>query len=626
MLPGNIVVLIGMAIVGIVSANIFNSWTKDKTEKYGYTDPPRHYTTFMRFNLYRTLYILFMLAGYLILLACPDLIDILGIDISREMAQKIEDQSYVWAALIIIGIVPNFPVIQTWEAKLRDKLQDYAFIPFEAQRMISILEDDYNAFQPESVNIQVVIEAIGKEKNSESNFTDHRPNSLRHKWCKLSYLYTMIGKRKADREFTRYINCCDKLLYEKLEKEYSELKQDIDKRIEFVEDDVKNGATDPWREPIRTETDKILNTLLKKCYQLISCGILSTEKLPQNRTTAFTYFGLCPASFASATEINWNTVLKSSMVIFCSAFLPTLLYYYYFTYFSPASLPRIFPDNAFEALTWSLIGLAMFVPGLIGSTLVDRLFWRQQVKRGQNPLASDNTVVHSFLAGCIGYGIALAVLVLNKIFRTGPLTGISRSMFLFPLLPAVSSSLTTYFLESRETLYFKHINRRIVEVVTIGGLSALGGFLILLVLEKFDMPSMVYIAVTAGLIGASVGYTFIEEYRIHMRPEKERRKEARYAISEDAHLVLDDAIIGCQVVSITPSFATINTEVPRSKTSARLKLKSLGEIPVIVTRRNNRLTVLQLLLDTISKNKLNTYLQKTKEAQPGWVEDAAHVT
>lgn len=38
--------LIGAAAVCLVSGSMFNSWTKRYAEKFGYTDEPRHYTTF----------------------------------------------------------------------------------------------------------------------------------------------------------------------------------------------------------------------------------------------------------------------------------------------------------------------------------------------------------------------------------------------------------------------------------------------------------------------------------------------------------------------------------------------------------------------------------------------------
>lgn len=180
--------------------------------------------------------------GYGVIIRFPGFIlKAFSVEISEETESLILEQINLWAALIITGFVPYFPWIRKGEGKLREWIQKKAFTPTKARTFIDILKNHADAFSPRSDTIEKVREKIGRDKNHAADFTNARTDPLRHRWCKLSYLLTVIRNRKEDIEFSDYVECCDRQLFQKLDK------------------------------------------LLENCYRLISCGILTTGKSKQNR-------------------------------------------------------------------------------------------------------------------------------------------------------------------------------------------------------------------------------------------------------------------------------------------------------------------------------------------------------
>jgi len=176
------------------------------------------------------------------------------------------------------------------------------------------------------------------------------------------------------------------------------------------------------------------------------------------------------------------------------------------------------------------------------------------------------------------------------------------------VIPAAASFLITCFLENPTPNYPRILDKRTFETTFIGICNAVIGLMVLLVLEKTSFWSIIYIAGTAGLIGAGIGHYFIGAYRAHLRPERERRVKSRYAILEKAQLILEDNAVDCRLTSIGTSYATVDIPVPAEMTSGRLTFQPIGEIPVAVLKRHRRKTVLQFLLNQMSREKLNAYL------------------
>lgn len=602
--------IIGAAAVCLVSGSLFNSWTKQYAEKFGYTDEPRHYTTFLRFNAFRTLYIIAMMMGYFVIVLFPDFILLaFGDQIPKGTMDQIPKQINLWAALIITGLVPYFPGIRKAESKLREGIQKKAFTPTKARTFITILKNHAAAFIPRSDMIDVVREKIGKEKNLAADFTHTGTDLLRHRWCKLSYLLTMIRRKKEEVEFSGYVECCDRQLLKKLEAEYETLSGNIDKIMDLAEAEIQDGTARDLVISLKNETKKKLDALLENCYRLISCGILTTGKSKQNRTMAFEDFGLDSHLFEDAKPIHWNTILLSCLIIFGTAFIPTLVYYYGFKLFPNVPVPAIYPRSGSETLIWTLLGLFMFGLGLVGSIIVERIVWKEQTKQGKPPEQTDNTILHAFFSAGIGYGISIGILYLYTLLtKEGALASQLNAILLFPTIPAAASFLITYFLENPTHIYSRIVNKRTFETASIGICNAVIGLLVLLVMEKTSFWSIVYIAGTGGLIGAGIGYYFIGAYRIYLRPEEERRMESRYAVKEKVRLVLEEDTLDCLLTSIGASFATVDTPVSEEVTSGCLAFQAIGEIPVVISKRHRKKTVLQFLLNQMSHTKLNAYL------------------
>lgn len=606
-----------MAIVWLVTANNFNSWTQKTAEKYGYIYPPRYYTTFIRFRFYQDLYIFAMMAGYVLLVYAPELLEALG-TISPSQLEKFSNNSFLWGALIITGVIPNFPVIQKAENMLRDTLQEWAFIPFEAQRIMAVLKDEGNAFAPKLADIEKVRSKIGRDKNRESDFTNNRTDLPRHKWCKLSYLYMMITRLRKERLYIKFFGSCGKQLYKNLEKDYRNLKKDIEQRLAIIEQNNQADKEGKLIAPVREETMEKLDTLLDSCYKLISCGILTTAKLQKNRDDAFEMFGLRSKPFEGTRSINWNMVLKSCMVVFLSAFLPTILYYHAFKIMKIT--PDIYPASGLEALLWSVVGLMMFGIGLVGSILVERVVLQQNSRNWRERKWDEwgdpeNITLHCCYSAVIGYGIGLCVISIYTLLESkGQITaGQGKTILLYPLIPAATSYLVTHFMETPRDLFLKKYSRRTAETFSLFILNMSAAILVLLTIyENIDPWSFLYVVLTAGLIGAGIGYTFIEPYRHYLSPQKDRRREPRYEVEENASLIHEDISRPCKVLSVSPSFACVNIPVHRHAASMRLAFPSIGDIPVVISQRRNTVTVLRFLKDALSEENLNAYLARMK--------------
>jgi hypothetical protein len=599
-LPSIWAILAGAFFMFVYSWSRFNTWT-DK-EDFEYSDPPRHYTTWGRFVSFSLLYTLFIEFFYMLIVFFPEgtvyIDQILG---NGTLGEKkgFGEYSFLWAVLILTGVMPNLRWIRDPELAIRHKLHEMAFIPFEGQSIINQFLIHPSLFRPDQEIIKNVIKEMGDEEKYSVEDFNQPTNSIRHKWCKLSYLRFKLMEWQTSRDVERFMCHCN-LEKDSFEKTFSDLKVKIEKYNDRLAD-LGENKPDEYILLLESDITEKLDLLLLQIYRVISCGVLAIEKLGYNRQSTFQSLGLYPA-LGTDIPFDWNSIINSMAVVFLVTFIPTMLYFFVIRQMDIGL--DLIPKTAFEALLWAVYSLVINGIGIIGA-----IFVKRQSSKIKSTDKLNTSTFHYLGAGLFGYILSFIFLVaVNLIKDNVSIISAVETVGLWPLIPATTAIFTIHYLNTALHLKKPRWQQSLIQSLctTFVGIAVVCiNFNMIFNAEVFAF--LVFTTLTTALIGAGIGYTFPEGYRRRierLQRRTERRIYLRKPVKEQGSLILGNKdTYDCQVVELSLGGAAVDIPVPDPVgTSAQLDLPNIGKLFGWIVRKEDEKTSIQLSLD---RNKVD---------------------
>jgi hypothetical protein len=608
-LPNIGAISIGAIFIFIYSWSRFNTWTGK--EEYEYEDPPRHYTTWSRFISYSFFYTITIELFYIIIVIFPKGVvyvdDALGTG-TLDKIVKIEDfgeYSFLWAVLILTGLMPNLKWIRGPELYLRHKLHEMAFIPFEAQSIINQFLIHPSLFQPDKKSIENALKQMGNGENYSIEDFTQPDNSIRHGWCKLTYLRFKLAEWQTSRDVERFMCHC-KIEENVFEKTYNKLGSNINKYHDRIEELEKNKP-DKYITLLESGIEKELNLLLKQMYRVICCGILAIEKSGPNRKTRFQSLGLYP-KLGTDVPFDWDSIITCTTAVFLVTLVTTMLYF--FVIRNEQFHSAYIPQSTSDAVLWAIYSLVINCIGIVGA-----IFIKRQLSKRNSSDKRASLKARYLLAGLFGYVFSFVFLFLVSIIMIEEETKFVKTMWtvcLWPLVPATTAMFTFHYLQTSLSIKESRWRQSLIQ----GFCMALVGIIIVCIYSNMAFTKevivfLIFTAVTAWLIGSSIGYAFPEGYRQRVNRLKlrtDRRTHSRSTLGESASLVLGDKEpFPCKIVDMSLGGAAVNVDVAEPVgTKAKLGLPKVGNLTGWIVRKEDKKTSLQLSLDRDNVDKISS--------------------
>lgn len=603
--------IISMAVIPFYAWYNFNTWA-DKKLVLAMKNPPRHYTTFLRYVWYAWLYTMVMELVYMLLLVAPGLISVLteAFDFPIKVnANNAEDGNFPLYLLITLTVVvPNTPGLRKAERWLRSKLHTQAFIPAEAEALMNQFVMHPARFEPRTRTTKKVMEDIGDDIPETQNIT--RPDKrLRHRWFKMSYLYHQLNGSKQDPKFLQFFDLCGPTP-ENCEKEYQKLQIDI-RTFYTTRQQLGNNLTRSDKKHLKDKREDIsarLDQLLKKAFRLISCGVLATQKTHQARIDTFRYFGLNP-DYTEGPQVYVDIILGC-------VFLSTLLTFAT-TYVFHHIIPEKIKDMA-TVISWTVIMIFLMGTSITFAVI---LYRRLSIKRRTGLTAVNSTFVFGprtdiSIGAASGYLAGFAIILFYAVkFASDHFNGLLNIVFLiwpWPMIPATTAGFIIYYLYSLEVS-----RNRLTEGCIQGAAMAVVAALAYAIGSGLqdngmNMLFLSYCSIACGLTGFAIGWTFPEEYRRRRKQDTaryNRRHQPRIALATTGTLVVGEQRIPCETVNLSMDGAKIAIDCPQEVgTDVLFKIKDIGVINAVIKRKEGKKAFLQLFPSEEISDRLASYL------------------
>lgn len=584
-LPEYLVISLGALFILFFAFVKFNTWTQDRGEDYRL--PPRYFTTFKRYFTYAVVYVFLTELIFFIIVFAPDFIlsvsPSLGGQQDKTLVESFKNNSVLWAVFILTGILPNFPWINRLELKTREFFHQMAFIPYQAKSAIDEFLNDPKCFKADPKVIHTILESQ-KDQFDKYDFLK-QDNSFFHRWCKIHYLLERI--RHWDQKGSAF----QKIGLNPIETptfldELSQLKKDMTLYKRQARPSSSPGDIDAYTDWLETRIDARMNRLLTKIYTHISCNILSTEKIPQNRLKSYKFFGLYPKD-SEKTFIDLDTILCSVFFILISILLPSLL---------SLSAKKILLlqsttlSNGRDILLWVVYGVAMHgLTILLTSTLLKILYTHRFV-------ALNNKITIRTISSMIGYMTGLVIIVAGHYLRFHNTEFFSSSTFLWPIITAITGCYIAYHLETtipeKRSPFGSAFQQGLVTGTT--------AFVICLLLETQDALFFT----TAVLIGFSVGFSigFIYPFgyknreKLNLEMKDCGRSMHRFECAFPIRLQKGEREIPCQTIDINVNSVKLASSIDLPENSRfDIVFSNSLKVPGILLRKAANSAVLKLM-------------------------------
>jgi len=594
-LPNMWAILAGAFFMFVYSWSRFNTWTGK--EDFEYSDPPRHYTTWGRFVSFSLFYTFFIEFIYMLIVFFPEgtvYIDQIVGKGSLGEKEGFGEYSFLWAVLILTGILPNLRWIREPELTIRHKLHEMAFIPFEGQSIINQFLIHPSLFRPDIETVKKVIKEMeGEEQYSIEDF-NQPTKSIRHKWCKLSYLRFKLMEWQTSRDVERFMCHCN-LEKDAFEKKISDLKLKIEQYNDRLKD-LGEDKPDEYILLLETDIAEKLDLLLTQMYRVITCGVLAIEKLGYNRQSAFQSFGLYP-TLGTDIPFDWDSIVNSIGAVFLVTFIPTMMYFFVMRQMAIDS--KLIPKSTFEALMWGIYSVVINSIGIIGA-----IFIRRQLSKIKATGKPNTSTFHYLGAGLFGYILSFMFLASIVLINDNvSILGAFETVGLWPLIPATTAIFTIHYLNTALDAKRPRWQQSLIQSLctTFVGIAVVCVHYNMIFTSEV-LAFLVFTAITSALIGAGIGYIFPEGYRRRIRRlqrRTERRIYLRKPLKERGSLILGNKdIYDCQVLELSLGGAAVDIPVPDPVgTSAQLELPNIGKLFGWIVRKEDEKTSLQLSLD-----------------------------
>jgi len=429
--------LLAVLIILIFAARRFDEATM--------TPDPRDPTTQLlpRFLANRRQYVngrLLYVGGLITVLVCFSALGPRALAIGQD---EVPDAPYTLplvVALVIVGVLPNFPVVQQVELALRRFAHERAFIPQSARAIaerIAAATFDFSQYaQPE------VLANPSMRGVLEEDFLARR-GSLERNWAKLSSLLYKLRRAHTSGE---KLNLDDELLT----RYWADVEQIATTRRAMEEDiaeyrALKSSGTFPNQEELE---DRVVASL-RKVYVLIGCAAQLRCLQAEHFTNTLEKFGFRFADKDIVQTGGQAMVLTGAGVVALTVFFVAWLW---------EALRLVLEDSISAAFGMSLaspirLAVSAFIAHGAAMLVVDR-FRRGRMRHGgwfktdgkKEPAGS----AYAVAAICAWVASAAVLLVWGAIF-VEPSWNMAGEAARFALLPTVSGVFLAFQLDRVET-------------------------------------------------------------------------------------------------------------------------------------------------------------------------------
>jgi hypothetical protein len=480
---------------------------------------PKYLATREQYSRAHMLYVSIMvLAVVLLSLLGPRVMGLGGKDIPEAQAAL-----PLFAALVLVGALPNVPWLQDLEKALRRFAHQRAFIPnaarADAARLMNA-EFDFSRFrEPETLNSPAMRGVNPKD-------FDRPRSSLEYNWARLSCLVFQIrevrnggGTGPLDDELLKsYANDVDQIVLRRkaMEEDVAEYRRKKAKDSTYAHD----------------ELHRRIMTALSQLYVLLVCGVrlrsggdiaqalvpfgfrMPPCQAPRNSNLVVVGFGVIAAAAFAVVQISlWAGQLARNLGLW----MPS----------------GYFPAKYFEPFLWTasillVHGTAVAVADRMRTRRINRGTWFAFAEAGRQRIAANYLRV-ALASSIAGY---LALLAWGVLFEPLSLE-LAQKQAPYALLPAVTGAFFAFHLDCAE---LGTRSRRILEVAPQALATGFCGFIaanawlsqVGVSASVFDLP--VLVALLNGIVGAALGW--------YVPDAAETRRESRMSASDDRLVLL----------------------------------------------------------------------------------------
>ncbi len=288
--------VLGEIIVFIFYWFKFNEWAGAGEAPVGFHPrPARHFTTWLRYLGWNTLYGLLMVGSYSLIVFFPDLVSRLidafagasinlnsqvhSVTVFQELLHTIFPQNGLgvhdpvqtatlapYAVMLTTVVWAGMRPFSEFERRLRLRLQERAAIPTQARQLIEAFQKDENSFVPEKDIVVEVIKHMESHSLEVQDFSDSG-ESLWFLYARTRYLYHLLLKYNRSPVFSRL---AERYIaeFKDLEESMSRLQGQIAQRIadiqELIFDEQRKEKSAQTDEQIGLEKKRMPKSTLKK--------------------------------------------------------------------------------------------------------------------------------------------------------------------------------------------------------------------------------------------------------------------------------------------------------------------------------------------------------------------------
>jgi hypothetical protein len=279
----NLLILVaGAIIVAIFALYQYHHWTGDERDKPD--NPPRYYTSFIRFYFFGFVYVGVFWLAFLILIGLPvQLVTALRTQLTdyqkaMNTLEAFADPRFIFAVMFITTASTKIPIVVNWEKKLRETLHICAKTPSQVrdviehlmkhrQRAFTATSNDINTFLTKNPGLH---KYLYTQYFKEDGVPRDDKSRLLTSWVEICYLrWKMEEIQPQSQLHTCKISCINQ--YDLFNKNYESLKEDVETYFytkttfnafkEKISDNEKQENQTPPNEWTRTFIEKV-NTLL----------------------------------------------------------------------------------------------------------------------------------------------------------------------------------------------------------------------------------------------------------------------------------------------------------------------------------------------------------------------------
>lgn len=398
----------------------------------------------------------------------------------------------LFVALVLVGVIPNFPFLRELERNLRRFAHERAYIPAAARataEKMAVADFDFDRYAKDTV-----LAAPGMRGVNRSDFTKPR-GSLEYAWARLCALsYEMQSGPEADT-----LGTLEEPLWTQLEEKRRTLASDVAR----YRDELERGRADT-----NPELHENIRKTLRTYYRFLGCVVRHRWGPEANINLSLGRFGfVLPPRHDLSDEPN-DTILGGLFVMAASLFVLVFLAATVGTLWHPSPL---FPASAIDALIWcasatSAHGAAILLADRMRSRIIARGRWYRMSGRSRySPLA--NLVRVGIASGSVGY----AVLVMWGVVYQGTITvQLVKGMVAYAMMTATTGAFYAFHLDNIE---LRQRPSRIIEVTlqtavtAFFGLAACSAWLAVVGQHPSDAYDLIIMVTLFGaVVGCSLGW------------------------------------------------------------------------------------------------------------------------